>query len=177
MSEFKEGDLVTLKDTDHTSGWNGLRAVVVRVNSMGNPEIRMDCGDVRPDGHTHEPFVWRDLELREPPEPEAVVKLKAALTEAQQQRNEAVMELEAFKEKVVRVAGKYAVRHDWCSVVTEALAEMDLPTTVTKTVRISGSVSMDLPICGDDNIDVAIEINGEAVDTYHFDVDVEVDDE
>lgn len=58
--------------------------------------------------------------------------------EAEQLRAEVVSlrdKHEQFRQTVVDTAMRYAQRHDWCSVVREALSEMGLPVTTRYRVR------------------------------------------
>lgn len=81
-----------------------------------------------------------------------VATLKTDLLQAENRVSQAYaskeLELEEFKKRVGRVAKEYGRRHDWCSVVDQALGDLDIevePQTVTfdliVTYRVSAGLS------------------------------------
>lgn len=196
MTEFKAGDKVFLRCHDRDSNadfkrkWDGLRAVVVSSTVNGNAYmVRMAEGDVRGDGYDTEPFQWDLLELRpsdnagsrgvdgvaEDPAmialQERAASLQSQLADERSTRYNLQNELDEFKEKVVEVASRYAIENDWCNEVVKALEEMGLEGTRQRTVRISGYVTVSVPICTSaDDLDLEITVNGDSPDLYNMEV-------
>jgi hypothetical protein len=68
-----------------------------------------------------------------------ISQLRAEIANLQRRLSSSFSEHERFKELVTSTASKYARRHDWCSVVDEALEEMGLE---REPVSFSGVISV-----------------------------------
>lgn len=183
-TEIAVGDKVFLRDSTPNIGnnWDGLRAIVTSLNGTGGYWVKMDEGDKRADGYDAEPFVWNNVEKRDA-DPDATVlenqrlqervnTLENAVREANSDKYAARNDLDEFKQKVVKVASEYAIKNDWCSEVTKALEEIGLETSVTRSVRINGTINVDVPICSStDDLDLEISVGGDSVDLYYMEVE------
>jgi len=171
IERFASGTRVRISEisSNLNAAWIGLTAVVVDGRGNAQIRIRLDDGLVRPDGESSPEFYWyaENLEkievITEPITPETYEALKTSyearvadlegqvrslndyLIAARGERDLNEQALEDFKKQVHDVAMEYAVEHDWCGTVAQALLELGIEMKRTVTIQVTATAEVTVP--------------------------------